>query len=172
MTKPATPDAHSRQRRHAVRGFSLIELMVVMVIVGIASAAISLSVAPDPARALRREARDLALRFAAAQNEARLDGRVIAWEADASGYRFMRGSWQLPPGSAIPVVSTAGALDGFARDDVLGPMAWRDGPVAVVPARPVRLTAEPLGAPWQIALHRAGVTVVIERDAAGTYLLR
>ena len=153
-------------------GFSLIELMVVMVIVGIATAAISLSVAPDPARELRRDARELTRRLAAAQNEVRVDGRVIAWEADADGYRFSRGTWRLQPGSAIPTVTTLGALDRFERDDVLGPVAWRAGPVEVVPSRPVLLTAEPMGAPWQLALRHADATVVIVRDPSGAYLLR
>lgn len=36
------------------QGFTLIELMVVLVIIGIASAAISLTIKPDPLHLLRR----------------------------------------------------------------------------------------------------------------------
>lgn len=154
------------------RGFSLIELMVVMVIVGIATAAISLSIAPDPAQDLRRDARELVQHLAVAQNEVRVDGRVIAWQANGDGYSFARGTWHAVPGSAIPVVSTAGALDTFVRDDELRPRQWRVTPVEVTPARPVLLTSEPIGASWRMELRHGSATVVVLRDAAGGYEVR
>ncbi len=168
----AVPSIAAMKVRNRESGFSLIELMVVMVIVGIATAAISLSIAPDPAQELRRDAHELVRHFAVAQNEVRVDGRVIAWQADSEGYSFARGTWQPVPGSAIPVVSTAGTLDTFARDDELRPRQWREGPVEVIPARPVLLTSEPIGAEWQLALRRGDVTVTVRRDAAGGYEVR
>jgi general secretion pathway protein H len=153
-------------------GFSLIELMIVLVIIGIGTAAISLGMAPDPAQELRREAHDLVRRLAVAQNEVRVDGRVIAWQADGTGYRFARGSWHDVPGSAIPAVSTLGALDTFAADDELRPRQWRVAPVDVAPAGPILLTSEPMGTAWQLALRHAGATVTIRRDAAGGYEVR
>ena len=41
------------------QGFTLIELMVVLVIIGIASAAISLTIKPDPLHLLRKDAERL-----------------------------------------------------------------------------------------------------------------
>lgn len=161
-----------RTRAAEEGGFSLIEVMIVMVIIGIATAAISLSIAPDPALELRRDARELVQRFAVAQNEVRVDGRVIAWQADEDGYRFVRGTWRSAPGSMVPTVSTLGALDTFSRDDLLGPRPWRAGPVEVVPAVPVLLTSEPFGASWHLVLRHGGATVTVLRDAAGGYEIR
>ena len=169
--KVCLPPRTTATAAHA-RGFSLIELMIVMVIIGIATAAISLAIAPDPAHELRRDANELVRRFVIAQNEVRADGRVIAWQADSDGYRFSRGTWQPVPGSAIPVVSTLGVLDTFARDDMLGPTAWRTRPVEVTPAGPVLLTSEAIGTRWQLVLRHGGATVTVLRDAAGGYEVR
>ncbi|WP_447774144.1 prepilin-type N-terminal cleavage/methylation domain-containing protein [Variovorax boronicumulans] len=150
-------------------GFSLIEVMVVLVIVGIATAAISLSAAPDPAEPLRLDARELALRFATAQREVQIDGRVIAWEAHGDGYQFVRGMWTHAPGSVVPRVSTAGELDRFMQDDALRPRRWRTGVVEVAPANPVLLTSEWIGAPFSLELRSGPHTASVVRDATGGF---
>lgn len=150
-------------------GFTLIEVMVVLVIIGIASAAVSLSVPPDPAAALRQDARELALRLAAAQQEVRLDGRVIAWAPRRDGYEFSRGTWTARPGSVVPAVTTAGELDRFAGDDALRPRRWRAGAVDVVPAVPLLLTSEWVGTEQVIELRHDGRAIAVTRDASGAY---
>lgn len=67
------------------QGFTLIELMVVLVIIGIASAAVGLSIKPDPLQLLRKDAERLAQLLQVAQAEARADGRPITWRATAKG---------------------------------------------------------------------------------------
>ena len=153
------------------RGFTLIEVMVVLVIIGIASAAVSLSLPPDPAAMLRQDARELALRLAAAQQEVRIDGRVIAWEARRDGYDFARGTWADAPDSVVPAVSTVGELDRFAHDEALRPRRWRAGEVEVVPAAPLLLTSEWVGSPVDIALRHDGHAIVVTRDAAGRFVV-
>ncbi|MGJ7542486.1 prepilin-type N-terminal cleavage/methylation domain-containing protein [Variovorax sp. LT1R16] len=150
-------------------GFSLIEVMVILVIVGIATAAISLSAAPDPAEPLRLDARELALRLATAQREVRIDGRVIAWEAHGDGYQFVRGTWILTPGSVVPIVSTAGEIDRFALDDALRPRRWRAGVVEVAPAPLLLLTSEWIGTPFSLELRSGPHTASIVRDATGGF---
>lgn len=150
-------------------GFSLIEVMIVLVIMGIATAAISLSAAPDPAEPLRLDARELALRLATAQREVRIDGRVIAWEAQGDGYQFVRGTWTHAPGSLVPMLSTAGELDRFVHDDTLRPRQWRAGVVEVAPANPLLLTSEWIGTPLSLELRSGPHTALVVRDATGGF---
>lgn len=151
------------------RGFSLIEVMVVIVIIGIATATISVSITPNPGDALRLDARELAQRLSAAQHEVRIDGRLIAWQPRGDGYYFARGTWVNVPGSVVPTVSTAGELDQFARDDVLRPRQWRTNPVEVNPARPLTLTSEWMGQPWQLELRSGDYIATIVRDGTGGF---
>uniref|UniRef100_UPI0025DEE1F4 prepilin-type N-terminal cleavage/methylation domain-containing protein n=1 Tax=Pigmentiphaga sp. TaxID=1977564 RepID=UPI0025DEE1F4 len=81
------------------RGFTLIELMVVVVIVGIAAAAVTIRAFPDRRKLLRDDAERLAQLFSVAQGEVRADGRRITWQADEQGYRFVRRARALTPGA-------------------------------------------------------------------------
>ncbi|MFT4173105.1 MAG: prepilin-type N-terminal cleavage/methylation domain-containing protein [Rhodocyclaceae bacterium] len=155
-----------------VRGFSLIEVMIVIVIIGVAAATVSLSIPSDAAQALRHDAEDLAQRLTAAQHEVRVDGRLIAWQARGDGYYFARGTWTRMAGSVVPQLTTAGALDEFDGDDVLGPRRWRARPVSVQPAQPIVLTSEWMGPPVELTLRSGDRVATIVRDAAGGFRVR
>lgn len=73
------------------RGFTLIEMLIVLLIMGLMVGMVSAITRPDDRALLRVEATRLAalLDFAAAHS--RLTGKSIAWVADGPGYRF----WQL-----------------------------------------------------------------------------
>lgn len=90
-------------------GFTLIELLVVIALLGIAAAVVALSVSQSDARLLNEETARLSALFRIAQDEARITGRTLVWEADINGYRFR------------PLdEETAGDW----RDDVLRKRAW------------------------------------------------
>ena len=76
-------------------GFSLIELLVVLVLLALASAAVVLSVPPaDP---LREPVQRLAARLAHAQDQAVLRNQGLRVLLDGDGYRFehrQQGQWQ------------------------------------------------------------------------------
>jgi len=139
-------------------GFTLIEVMVVLVIIGIASAAIGLSSRPDPARLLREDAQRLALQLPLAQAEARLRGTPIRWQTDRRGYRFV-------------VVGSGEVLGG---DTLLRPAEWRAGAVEVQvqPRRVVQLDAEWIAPALSVRLSDGQNSVVVEREADGHVQVR
>lgn len=72
------------------RGFTLVEMLVVLLIMGLLVGLVSVIARPDDRALLRVEAERLAQLLDLAATESRLTGRSIAWTADAGGYRFWR----------------------------------------------------------------------------------
>lgn len=68
-------------------GFTLVELMVVIAIIGVAAGAVVLSM-PDPRPTLAVEAERFAARLTLAREEVVMTNRPVALRADAAGYGF------------------------------------------------------------------------------------
>lgn len=81
-----------RNDLHASGGYTLIEMLVVTLIIGVLLGTITTLSRPAPRDQLDTEAQRLAQLLNLAATEARLTGRAIRWSADNTGYRFMR--WQ------------------------------------------------------------------------------
>jgi general secretion pathway protein H len=97
---PAFAGARSRADD---RGFTLVELMVVLAIMALAATAVVLTI-PGEERTVRSEADRLAARLAAARDVAVIEGRSVAVNLAPSGYGFERrisGAWQPLPGRAF-----------------------------------------------------------------------
>ena len=111
--------------RRRARGFTLIELMIVMVVIAIATAVASLALRDPAASKLDHEAARLASLLESARAEARASGVAARWEplsdqADGSGFRFVG----LPASLELPThwldTGTSAQVIG-ARAIVLGP---------------------------------------------------
>ena len=78
-------------------GFTLVELLVVLVVIGVALGMTAVQLMPDSRATLREEAQRLALLLENAGMEARASGRPLAWSSEKHGYRFWKkndyGDW-------------------------------------------------------------------------------
>ena len=77
----------AKQKMHT-RGFTLIEILVVMVIIGIMLVSVAIKIFPDERQTLRQEAERLGLLLEQARDEAFLSGRSIAWTMQKHSYEF------------------------------------------------------------------------------------
>lgn len=77
------------RQRSLERGFTLLELLVVVVIVGIMASMVSLSVGGNESRALKNEAKRLTALLDMAIQESVLNGREMALEVDENSYQFL-----------------------------------------------------------------------------------
>lgn len=81
-----------------MRGFTLLELLVVMVIIGIALAVVSVRLLPNDSDHLQRTGEQLALLLENAGLEARSSGVSMAWAGKSDSYLFFQrnddGLWE------------------------------------------------------------------------------
>lgn len=95
MLSKASPHLKCGYRRSQPPGFTLIEIMLVLVIIGVVTAMASLSLHPNPATQLDREARRLQAALNQASEQAELQGLELALslsgntDTDDQQYQFL-----------------------------------------------------------------------------------
>jgi len=150
--------------RPTERGFTLLELLVVMVIVGLLLGMVSLKAMPDDRQVLYQDAQRIALLLQLARDEAIVRSRPIAFEADTSQYRFLIREEQ---------VWQALQQDELlrARDFKRIPVTFSISPPDSFPPPPLRITfgREPVDKPFMLTLNLGGAHVAIHADGIGHF---
>jgi general secretion pathway protein H len=142
--------------RQQARGFTLIELMVVVALVALTTGLVSLAVRDPQSRQLEREAARLVALLESARTEARSSSLEAQWQPqrranpaeDGPDFRFVG----LPASLALPT-------------------RWLDGEVwaEVIGGRSVRLGPEPLIGAQRIVLHLGDQRLVLATDGLGPF---
>lgn len=155
------------------RGFTLIEVLVVLVIVAIAASMVSLS-ATTTTDHLRTDARRLVDAFRVAQSEARSDARPIRWRSDSQGWSFERRGRASSAGATSAQDDAPLPLDKLERDEILRAQSWSAAPVSLQlsPDSPLIFNTEWVAQPLVLQLQAGKHRVSILRDAAGDYEIR
>ncbi len=148
------------------RGFTLLELLVVMVIAGIMLGMVSFNAMPSERQALQNDAQRIALLLQLARDEAILRNRPIAFEADSDSYRFLlreNNVWQ--------------ELD---QDDLLREREFKRSPVTMSISPPpagdsealrIIFGREPVDKPFVLTLSVRDSNVAIRADGIGRFVV-
>jgi general secretion pathway protein H len=154
------------QRPARQRGFTLLEMLVVIVIAGITLGVVSFNAMPSEHQVLQNDAQRIALLLQLARDEAIVRNRPIAFEADAERYRFLiqdNNKWQ-----------------AITRDDMLrerefkrAPVAFSIDPPLMEQTNPLRIIfgREPVDKPFVLTLSAGDANVAIRADGIGHYVV-
>jgi len=148
----------------ASRGFTLVEVMVVMVIIGIVLGMVSLNAIPSPRQNLQNEAQRLALLLQLARDEAIVRNRLVTFEANSERYRFL--------------VRNENRWDPVTQDDLLRERPFKYTPLTLLldppgagSSDPMRITfgREPVDKPFVLTLAIGDDHVAIRADGIGHF---
>ena len=148
----------------AARGFTLLELMIVLLIAGITLGLATLNLAPTMHKNLQNEAQRVALLLQLARDEAIVRNRLVAFEADGDGYRFL--------------VRNESRWDLVEGDDLLRERPFKHGPLILTldPAQDnapntarIVFGREPVDKPFVFTLASGADAVAIRADGIGHF---
>ncbi|MCU0762248.1 MAG: prepilin-type N-terminal cleavage/methylation domain-containing protein [Hydrogenophaga sp.] len=147
------------------RGFTLLELLVVLSIVALATAGATLALRDNQATQLEREALRLSAMLEAARAQSRTTGVPVIWRARPEGFEFL----------AAPTGKPASDQQQRAGSSELwGPRTWLDpGTLAQVRlptgAQTLVLGPEPLIAAQQLELMQGDRRLVLATDGLAPF---
>jgi general secretion pathway protein H len=150
----------------AARGFTLVEIMVVMVIIGITLGMVSLNALPSPRQNLQAEAQRIALLLQLARDEAIVRNRLVAFEADGEQYRFL--------------VRNETRWDPVTQDDLLRERPFKRAPLTLTldpppngPTVPLRIIfgREPVDKPFALSMADGSNVVTVRADGIGHFVV-
>ncbi len=151
-------------RRMPARGFTLLELLVVLVIAGIMLGVVSLTAIPNQQQALQGDAQRIALLMQLARDEAIVRNRPVAFEAEPDRYRFL--------------IRDDNTWSPLPQDELLREREFKRAPVAlsITPAaagngNPLRIVfgREPVDKPFVLTMTAGGASASIRADGIGHF---
>jgi len=134
-------------------GFTLIELMVVLLLVALGSSLVVLSLRDTPQHALDKEADRLISVLESARAQARSRSTPLLWQADEQGYA-------ISPAIQLADPAAAQANNGGAHSPAFEPvqrLAWMTAGTRAEPAQ-LWISAEPVQAPLRLQLTLPGTS--------------
>lgn len=147
-----------------VSGFTLVELLVVLVIIGLTLGLATLNAVPSPRQDLQKEAQRLALLLQLARDEAIVRNRLVTFEANQERYRFL--------------VRNENRWAPVGNDDLLRERSFKNAPLTLLleppgtgSGIPLRITfgREPVDKPFVLTLAAGDNRVAIRADGIGHF---
>ena len=118
-------------RRRWRAGFTLVELLVVLSIIALATAGVALAVRGDSGQRSARDAQRLAALLESARAQSRATGALVQWRVLAQGFVF----------------------DGLDKNAI--PTQWLDSQTTAQSAAPLELGPEPMIGPQSVMVRNA-----------------
>ncbi len=153
-------------RRASLRGFTLLELLVVLVIAGLLLGMVAFNAMPGERQVLQNEAQRIALLLQLARDEAIVRNRPITFEAESDRYRFL--------------IREGNKWEPMSQDDLLREREFKRAPVglSINPAvaaqtNPLRIVfgREPVDKPFVLTFSIGDASVAIRADGIGHFVV-
>lgn len=145
-------------------GFTLLELLVVMVVMGVMLGMVSMSAIPNKKQALNNDAQRVALLLGLAREEAIVRNRPVAFELDSEQFRFyVRGDNQ---------------WEKLSDNDLFRERRFQKTPLVITmqpgsaqPILPMKIIfgREPVDKPFTLILSYEDASVAITADGLGHF---
>jgi general secretion pathway protein H len=156
----------SRTILPTARGFTLLELLVVLVIVGVMLGVVSFNAMPSSQQVLENEARRIALLLQLARDEAIVRNSPVAFEADPERYRFLlRTNKTWAPLEKDDLLRERDFQRAPVTLTINPPLPTGNGPMRIVFGR------EPVDKPFVLTLAVEDVHVAIRADGVGHFVV-